>query len=145
MLREEGSQMVINIKPVQQQSNGVDCGLFAIAFVTSLLNGEDPAKVTYDTDDLRPHLMRCFASGNICPFKQVVPAGERRCAERALVTNLFCTCRMPWTPQDNRKRQRRWPNVTTVVNSFVPVKTFPIMCFSSKTSGSAPNALLPFK
>ena len=44
ILHEEGLEIVFNIKSVQQQ-NGTDCGVFAIAFLTSLLNGDDPSKL----------------------------------------------------------------------------------------------------
>ena len=42
-------KILVEIKGVQQQTNSVDCGLFAIAFATSLAFGEDPANVTYIT------------------------------------------------------------------------------------------------
>ena len=42
--------------PVQQQSNGRDCGVFAIAFATCLAFGENPAHMTFDVHKMRPHL-----------------------------------------------------------------------------------------
>ena len=50
--------MLVEIKGVQQQTISVDCGLFAIAFATSLVFGEDPANVTYDSEKLRMHLKK---------------------------------------------------------------------------------------
>ena len=43
----------LNMVDMQCQKGASDCGLFAIAVMTSLLFGEDPAKVTYK---LRKHL-----------------------------------------------------------------------------------------
>ena len=37
----------INIKPVQRQKGGADCGLFAIAYAQSLCNGMDPIGLNY--------------------------------------------------------------------------------------------------
>ena len=38
----------INIMPVQQQTNSVDCGTFAMAFLTYILFGEDPKTQCFD-------------------------------------------------------------------------------------------------
>ena len=41
--------ILVEIKGVQQKPNSVNCGLFRIAFVTSLAFGEDPANITNDS------------------------------------------------------------------------------------------------
>lgn len=38
----------LNYAPVQQQNNGNDCGILAIAFACYLVNGRDPRQVTFD-------------------------------------------------------------------------------------------------
>ena len=38
LLLEQSPSITVNIQPVQQQSNSVDCGVFAIAFLVSILN-----------------------------------------------------------------------------------------------------------
>ena len=43
-----GPQLTILSKSVQQQGNGVDCGVYAIAFATSLAYGNNPEKESYD-------------------------------------------------------------------------------------------------
>lgn len=43
---------------VQQQPNYNDCGVFAIAFATSLVCGSDPASTTYDHPLMRNHLIK---------------------------------------------------------------------------------------
>ena len=42
ILNEMDEHIIVNTKPVQQQTNGVDCGPYSIAFATSILNNEDP-------------------------------------------------------------------------------------------------------
>ena len=54
--------------PVQQQKNLSDCGVFSIAFATSLVYGQNPMNVTYNINQMRPHLMQCLKRGNITPF-----------------------------------------------------------------------------
>ena len=43
-----GPQLKILSKSVQQQGNGVDRGVYAIAFATSLAYGSNPEKESYD-------------------------------------------------------------------------------------------------
>lgn len=51
----------VEICSIQQQKNYVDCGLYAIAFATTLALGCDPTKVVYDRERLRP-MYYVFAS-----------------------------------------------------------------------------------
>ena len=43
-----GPQLTIVSNSVQQQGNGVDCGVYAIAFASSLEYGSNPEKESYD-------------------------------------------------------------------------------------------------
>ena len=54
--------------PVQQQLNGSDCGVFAIAFATCLVYGIKPEGVTFDIPKMRPHLLHCLNAHLITPF-----------------------------------------------------------------------------
>ena len=47
-------------KAFQQQKDGVDCGLFAIAFATTLAFGGDPVTIAYGTLFSRQHLLKCL-------------------------------------------------------------------------------------
>ncbi|XP_031553855.1 uncharacterized protein LOC116290875 [Actinia tenebrosa] len=104
ILHEEGPEITINIKSVQQQQNGTDCGVFSIAFLTSLLHGGDPATRTYRNNKLREHLLTCILNGYVTPFPEDQGLRVRRCKERKLQIQLFCTCRMPWDEMDERRK-----------------------------------------
>ena len=54
--------------PVQQQTNGSDCGVFATAFATCLAFGENPAHMTFDVPKMRPHLATCLKHKSISLF-----------------------------------------------------------------------------
>ena len=58
----------MNIVPVQQQSNGSECGVFAIAFATSLVHTLDPKVPQFNVPQMRPHLYACLKAGLITPF-----------------------------------------------------------------------------
>ncbi len=61
----------LNLVPVQQQNNGSDCGVFAIAYATSLLYGTPPETIEYDISRMRHHLYQCLKSGELGPFPSV--------------------------------------------------------------------------
>ena len=58
----------VEVRCVQQQYGGADCGLFAIAQATSIANGIDPRKVKYDQTKMRGHLVTCLESNDLTPF-----------------------------------------------------------------------------
>lgn len=92
LLQSPEKEMTYIIKDCQRQSNGYDCGVFAIAFATSLAFGEDPAKRMYDPKKLRPHLIQCMDSGELTPFPSVESRATRT-HETVEAELLYCTCR----------------------------------------------------
>ena len=86
------NESIIHVMTVQQQKNGVDYGLFSIAFARSLAFGKDPSNSTYDSAALRPHLINCLTSRRIAPFPKVE---ERvvRCKPSTHTVEIFCSCR----------------------------------------------------
>ena len=45
---------------VQQQSNSYDCGLFALAYASSICDGVDPTTINYKQCNLHPHFLNCL-------------------------------------------------------------------------------------
>ena len=89
------STMSVLIGSVKQQKNGVDFGLFSIAFATTLTFGGDPSTVNYDAALLRAHLIKCFDNNLIVEF----PVTEKRvikCKPYTSIVELYCVCRMPY-------------------------------------------------
>lgn len=54
--------------PTQQQNNGSDCGIFAVAIATCLTLGMSPTHVTFDIPKMRTHLAHCLKQGKIDMF-----------------------------------------------------------------------------
>ena len=61
----------INQLPVQQQGNGSDCGVFAIAFATCLVYGRNPSQAHFDIPRMRPHLLKCLKAHSIELFPTI--------------------------------------------------------------------------
>ena len=58
----------IQVLPVQQQSNGSDCGVFAAAFATCLAYGIHPETTQFDVPKMRNHLYHSLKSGVLKMF-----------------------------------------------------------------------------
>ena len=67
----DGKSVTIIMKNMQKQNGSVDCGLFAIAVMTSLAYKEDPSTVTYDQKKMRQHLQECFFTKLITSFPKL--------------------------------------------------------------------------
>ena len=80
-----GEKVEVHVQPVQQQTNSVDCGMFAIAFATGILHGEDVTQVRHDVPKMRPHLTNCSDNGTMTLFpKESSPRQIKRVAETTL-------------------------------------------------------------
>ncbi len=69
-VKSRKSKIVVNVLNVTKQPNGTDCGVFAIAFATSLVLGTaNPSSIKYVTGSaMRDHLANCFAKKEMCEF-----------------------------------------------------------------------------
>lgn len=54
------SMVNIRLEPCQKQKGSVDCGLFALAYATSIIFGEDVSTREYNQGKMRSHLISCF-------------------------------------------------------------------------------------
>ena len=57
-----------NIPPVQKQQGIVDCGLFTIAFATSLACGHDPSSYQFNQNEISSHLFTCLQQQHLTEF-----------------------------------------------------------------------------
>ena len=55
----------INVMPVQQQTNSVDCGIFAMAFLICILFDENPKTQRFDEKLLQESLLQMLAEQHI--------------------------------------------------------------------------------
>ena len=59
------------MKELQKQKGSTDCGLFAIAVMTSLAHKEDPSTTKYNQNKMRQHLLDCFSNKFLMPFPKL--------------------------------------------------------------------------
>ena len=89
----------INIMSVDRQTNGNDCGLYALANATSLVHGLDPCNMAYDQAQMRRHLLECIENNDLIVFPHVYRT-VRRQIKRIVTLDLHCTCRTTYRKSD---------------------------------------------
>ena len=119
---QEKPEIKVLIQSVQQQTNSVDCGLFAVAFATSLVFGANPSNATYDQKLMRRHFLTCLEKKVMEPFPESYNRTRTlKCPSKELSIELFCICRQPYDPKESMAEcigvdsRHLWKNST---NSF---------------------------
>ena len=60
IMRYKEAEIVIEVMDADLQINGTDCGLHALAMAYELCAGNNPTGVTWEHEQLRPHLESCL-------------------------------------------------------------------------------------
>ena len=100
--KSEDAELRIISKAVQQQGNGYDCGIFAIAFATDIAYNHKPEQRTYNQSVMRKHLLAQLENETMTPF----PQQTKRVKRGKEVTHrfpLYCKCRVPFFEDDPKE------------------------------------------
>ena len=91
-----GKELTVNVKACQQQTNGVDCGVFAVANLFHILTGADIGRTKIREDKMRDHLLQCIKSGHFKEFEKSDSSDIVFCKIKKIKIQIFCYCRFPW-------------------------------------------------
>ena len=69
------------------QSNSVDCGVYAIAFLIDLCYGKDPDSCQFATTEVCNHLVTCFENGHMIPFPSSAVKKKKALMKQV---NVYC-------------------------------------------------------
>ena len=90
LLSYRNKNIKINVLPVQQQTNGVDCGLFTLEFCFEiLLRNSNPVGIYFQEDKLRPHLLHCLAADKITEFPKSTKESYKLSREKLFHIDIF--------------------------------------------------------
>ena len=78
LVKTEKKILKAKFSNVYMQTNGNDCGLYAIANATALAFGRDPSKEQYIPIKLREHLIQCLENKEMRPFPTAKGTSKRR-------------------------------------------------------------------
>ena len=93
ILKHDGKNVTFHVVPVQRQVGGTECGLFAIAFAVSLSFGLNPAKLIFDQNKMRAHLISCFTKQQFSNFPFNINTNWKKKKQTTLKEDIFCVCR----------------------------------------------------
>ncbi len=94
----------IHLMPCQKQTDGYNCGPFALAFATALALGHNPCEIRFDVSKMRDHIKKTlidFDQGRNPHFKLSKFPEIHRISNRnwkpvgSIKENIFCKCRAP--------------------------------------------------
>ena len=57
--------------PVQKQTDGFNCGPFAIAYAAEIVHGKSPMEAIFDVKKMRNHLLVCLEQKTLTPFPKI--------------------------------------------------------------------------
>ena len=97
--KSEDAELRIISKAVQQQGNGYDCGIFAIAFATDIAYNHKPEQRTYNQSVMRKYLLAQLENETMIPFPQQTKR-VKRVKEVTYRFPLFCKYRVPFFEDD---------------------------------------------
>ena len=99
----ESDNLNINLKPVQQQTNGTNCGIFAIAYALSIVHGIDPTTIRFEEKRMRKHLVTCMEQKKLTPFPRL-NYFPRPCKGATVIVAIYCSCRCPYDAKEKMAR-----------------------------------------
>ena len=82
LLKPKGS-VTVKVKNVDKQGGSSGCGVYALAYCTSLVHGENPCSFVYCQVEMRDHLKSCIENSHFTTFPVV--------KKRRLSTDDCCT------------------------------------------------------
>lgn len=89
--------ITIKVKNVSTQDGAADCGLFAIAYCTSIVYEQNPCLVVYSQPEMRIHLKSCLEQNKLTLFPTLK---KRRLSTEDLVTETVELCPVCMLPDD---------------------------------------------
>ena len=91
LVKTEKKILKAKFSNVCMQTNGNDCGLYAIANATALAFGRDPSEEQYIPSKLREHLIQCLENKEMRPFPIAKGTSKRRKAMKKIeYTVILC-------------------------------------------------------
>ena len=93
ILKHKGKFLKFHILPVQRQVGGSDCGVFSIAFAVALCFGLNPAKLIFNQEKMREHLLYCILEQKFNNFPFSINTNWKKKKTVTVKETIFCICR----------------------------------------------------
>ena len=94
MYKSPTETLKIEVQNCQQQTNGVDCGVFAIANAYALLSGQRIPFWSIDETNMKKHLIECIDAEKFSNFPGCT-LGQQHNEPKSIVIDIFCLLMWP--------------------------------------------------
>ena len=64
----ENGKLEVTFFPVEKQTDEFNCGLFALAYASILLDGKSPTNFRFLVKEMRAHYVKCLKDVTLYPF-----------------------------------------------------------------------------
>ena len=95
--KSKSFELKINVRSCQQQTNGLDCGIYSVINAYYLLSGIDISNLRIDETNIRELFLNCM---NREKFEHFPESGKDAktifSPEKVIIVETFCLCKMPW-------------------------------------------------
>ena len=89
---------MLNNSAYSRLGNNIDCGLYAMAFITSYCFRQKLCfDLIFDSNKLRPHLLQCFENNSISefPLTSKTISLRRKKKDKIIAIKNYCICNLP--------------------------------------------------
>ena len=97
LMQFKGDSITVRFMKCPQQTNGNDCGVYAIANAVQLALGVDPSTITtYSLPQcMRQHIQSCLEAGHFTKFSHGKSRRHSVGYEHSMKLDVYCSCHMP--------------------------------------------------
>ncbi|CAG2252650.1 unnamed protein product [Mytilus edulis] len=98
-----GKIIPVKLSTVQQQTNSVDCGVFALAYATEFCYSNFPAgkDLAFNVNEMRDHLVHCLTKQQLLPFpRQKNRKSLKLRINTSIIVNIEKYCREKFNHHD---------------------------------------------
>ena len=123
LLATQMSEIEMKYVDVQMQSGHNECGMFAIAYATTLCLGEQPDNYILEQGAVRRHLIKFLEKGTFDMFPVRKTRRQSTRIKSTATIKVFCDCRMPELPSSGMvqcKNCREWYHLLCTNKSTRP-------------------------
>ena len=64
----KNGKLEVTFLPVDKQTDGFNCGLFALGYASILLDGKSPVNARFVVNEMRNHFMKCLKDAQFYPY-----------------------------------------------------------------------------
>ena len=64
----KNGKLEVTFLPVDKQTDGFNCGLFALGYASILLDGKSPVDARFVVNEMRSNFIKCLKDAHLYPF-----------------------------------------------------------------------------